>query len=131
MKKALGYSVLAIILSLSAFSPVNDDYSILGKWECIKTYNGSPLSLVAIFRANGVYDGFANKKAFITGKYKMMHDTLHISDVTCNSAYEGTYKVKFFGDRDSLQFNVIRDTCVGRREGSDGFVFKRLKTAAQ
>lgn len=127
MKKVLIYSVLAIMLSFSAFSPSNENISIVGKWECIKKFNGSAVSLVAIFRANGVYDGFVDKKAFVTGKYKMTQDTLHFIDVIGNGIYDATYKVKFFGDRDSLKVSVIQDTVVGRRQGTDGFVFKRIK----
>jgi hypothetical protein len=56
----------------------------------------------------------------------MNHDTLFMSDPTCNVKYEGSYKVEFFGQFDSLKCHVIKDTCVGRREGTDGILFKKV-----
>jgi len=56
----------------------------------------------------------------------MNRDTLYIADPTCNSNYFGTYQVKFMGKPDSIQFKVLQDTCRARREGADGFTFKKI-----
>lgn len=61
----------------------------------------------------------------------MKHDTLYISDPICNSAYQGTYKIQYQGQMDSLTFHVIKDTCRARREGSDGFTFKKVKATGK
>ena len=127
MKKTISLSLLAILL-MSAFIAVDEPAPILGRWENKSMYQGSPFSLLVVFRTTGKYDAFANNKIFVSGTYHMKHDTLYISDPTCNSAYEGTYKIQFFGQPDSLKLHVIQDTCTGRREGSNGFVFTKLKS---
>ncbi len=125
MKKFYLFSALVIIL-FPDISFTIDGNPLVGKWENKGTSHGQAFNLMAIFRANGTYDGFINKKEFVSGLYHMKHDTLYIADATCNDKYEGTYKMEFFGQRDSLKFHVIQDTCVGRREGTDGKVFKKI-----
>lgn len=128
MKKFHLFSILAIILcSTIAFK--DDTNLLVGRWEYSSRQQGSPFKLLAIFRTNGTFDGFINKKEFVSGAYHMKHDTLYISDPTCNARYDGIYKVEFFGQRDSLKFHVIQDTCKGRREGTDGLLFKNVGSA--
>jgi hypothetical protein len=125
MKKLSLLSLPGIIL-LSAFALINDANPLQGRWENTRMYQGRPMSLIGDFRADGTYSGFINKKVFVTGNYQVKHDTLFIYDITCNITYAGTYKIHFFG-QDSLKFQVILDTCSGRREGTSGFLFKKLK----
>jgi hypothetical protein len=122
---------ISIVILLSTLSFIIDTNPLVGKWEYSSTYQGSPYKLLAIFRNNGTYDGFINKKEFVSGTYHINHDTLYIADPTCNAKYEGKYKVEFFGQHDSLKFHVIQDTCVGRREGTDGKLFKNVTRAAK
>jgi len=122
MKKLSLFSLLAVIL-LSAFATINDPNPLLGKWENTRTYQGAVMSLMAYFKADGSYSGFVNKKAFVTGKYQLKHDTLYFND---DNNYAGTYKVQMFG-QDSLKFHVIQDTVTGRREGTDNYLFKKIK----
>jgi len=130
MKKILCLSIfVSVLLPVTAFTI--DDNPLLGKWEHSGKSQGQPFNLMAIFRANGTYDGFINKKEFVSGVYHMNHDTLYIADATCNDKYNGTYKMEFFGKLDSLKFHVIQDTCVGRRQATDGKVFKKLVTAGK
>lgn len=128
MKKLYQFSISVTVL-FAALSFTADNNPLVGKWEYSSTQPGDPFKLLAIFRANGTFDGFINKKEFVSGAYHMKHDTLYISDPTCNAQYEGIYKVEFFGRRDSLKFHVIQDTCKGRREGTNGFLFKNVSTA--
>jgi len=128
MKKLILPCLAAIfIVSASAFT--EEPSPILGRWELRSGFQGQPYSFLVIFRRNGNYDGFLNNKIFVSGTYRMRKDTLYIADPTCNSNYFGTYKVKFMGRPDSIQFNVVQDTCRGRREGADGFVFKKVPNA--
>jgi hypothetical protein len=122
MKKLLFLSLLGI--SLFGMSFIYDTSPIVGRWEHI--FKDGPTNFLVVFRADGTYDGFANKKAFVSGTYKMKNDTLYISDPTCNSKYAGTYRVEYFGKQDSIKFHVIQDTCIGRREGADGLVYKHI-----
>jgi hypothetical protein len=126
MKNLILPGLLAIVL-FSAFTISDDPNPILGRWELKGADHGQPFSFLVVFRTNGNYDGFLNKKTFVSGTFHMKHDTLYIADPICNSAYEGMYKVQYHGERDSLTFHVIRDTCRARREGSDGFTFKKVK----
>ncbi|UOE52820.1 hypothetical protein MTO98_17265 [Mucilaginibacter sp. SMC90] len=87
---------------------------------------GEPFNFLVIFRINGTFDGFINKKEFVSGVYHMKHDTLYISDATCNAHYQGTYKVEFYSLRDSLKFHLIQDTFKGRKEGTNGLLFKNI-----
>lgn len=124
MKRITLLSLLAI--TLLAFKIKDEPSPILGRWEFRSIEHGSPFSFLLIFRSNGRYDGFMNKKTFVSGTYYMKYDTLYIADPICNSAYEGTYQIAYHGKADSLTFHVIRDTCRARREGSDGFTYKKV-----
>jgi hypothetical protein len=125
MKSTIFTSLLAVAL-LSAFTLTNEPNPLVGRWENTRIFQGSKMSLIGNFKADGSYSGFINKKVFVTGKYQLKHDTLYIGDNTCGLNYIGTYKVQFFG-QDSLKFHVIQDTCQGRREGTNNFLFKKLK----
>lgn len=125
MKKIIFFGLLALVLSF-AFKLIDEPSPLVGRWENIRIFQGSKISLIGNFKADGNYSGFVNKKVFVTGKYHMKHDTLYIGDNTCGLNYLGTYKVEFF-KQDSLKFHVIQDTCTGRREGTDNFLFKKLK----
>jgi hypothetical protein len=125
MKKLSLLCLLAVVL-LSAFTILDGPNPLLRQWENVRLFQGSKISLIGNFKADGSYSGFINKKVFVTGKYQLKHDTLYIDDSTCGPGYTGTYQVQFFG-QDSLKFHVIQDTCQGRREGTDNFMFKKLK----
>ena len=126
MKRLILLSLPAIML-LTAFKILDDGPSLIqGRWEFRSIERGSAFSFLLVFRSNGKYDGFMNKKTFVSGSYHMKHDTLYIADAICNSAYEGTYQIEYHGKADSLTFHVIRDTCRARREGSDGFTYKKV-----
>ena len=130
MKRIVLLSLLAIIM-FSAFRSNEEPNLLLGRWEFRSVEQGSAFSFLLIFRNNGKYDGFMNKKTFVSGTYHMQHDTLYISDPIYDSAYQGTYKIEYHGKADSLTFHVIRDSCRARREGSDGFTYKKVKTATK
>jgi hypothetical protein len=128
MKKPYPFSIFITVL-FAALSFTADNNPLVGKWEYSSKQPGGPFKLLAIFRGNGTFDGFINKKEFVSGTYHIKQDTLYIADPTCNVQYEGIYKVEFFGRRDSLKFHVIQDTCKGRRGATDGFLFKNVSTA--
>jgi len=125
MKKLSLLGLLAIVL-FSAFAIKDDPNPLTGRWENTRLYRGTKMSLIGNFKADGSYSGFINQKVFVTGKYQMKHDTLYIDDSTCGLGYTGTYKVQFFS-QDSLKFHVIQDTCTGRREGTNNFMFRKIK----
>jgi hypothetical protein len=118
-----------VIMVCAAIAFTGDTNPLVGKWEHSGISHGQPFNFMAIFRANGTFDGFINKKEFVSGTYHMKHDTLYMSDPTCNAQYEGSYKVEFFARQDSVKFHVVQDTCMGRKEGTNGLLFKRITTA--
>jgi hypothetical protein len=130
MKKNHLFGIFSVLL-LVTVSFKSDNNPLVGKWENSGIYKGTPYKFLAIFRANGTFDGFMDKKEFVSGTYHVQHDTLYLSDPTCNAKYEGTYKIEIFSHADSLKFHVIQDTCRGRREGTDGFGFKKVVTATK
>jgi hypothetical protein len=123
MKKQIAISLLA--MTLFSFTLVDETSPILGKWQ--HYFQKESINFLVIFKKDGSYDGFANKKAFVNGTYRMKHDTLYVSDPTCNSKYEGTYTIEYFGKQDSIKFHVIQDTCQGRNAGVNNLVYKRVK----
>lgn len=127
MKKLTLLSLLAVVL-FCAFSLADEPKSLVGKWENVRTYQGAPWTLMADFKANGTFTGFINKKVFGSGVYKVKHDTMYIYDPTCDINYGGTYKIQYLG-KDSLKFHVIQDTCRGRREGTNNFLFVKVKSS--
>jgi len=84
----------AVLFSVTGF--IIDNNPLVGKWEHSGKSQGQPFNLMAIFRANGTYDGFINKKEFVSGIYHMNNDTLYIADGTCSDKYYGTYKMETY-----------------------------------
>jgi len=128
MKNIL-YLCFASILLSTAFTIKDGENSILGRWELNSIFDHQAFSFLIVFRPTGKYDGFLNKKAFVSGTYEMKHDTLYIADPICNIDYKGTYRVEFFA-QDSLKFHLIQDTCIGRKEGLSELTYKKVKISA-
>lgn len=125
MKKTL--FIIALALIICSFKLTADTNPLPGKWESKTVYKGGPLTIMLLFRADGTYDGFANKKTFVNGTYRVKKDTIFIADPICNSKYDGKYKLTIYGDKDSVRFDVIADSCKARVEGANGFTFKKVK----
>jgi len=124
MKNAL--IVLGSIAFLSfTFSFTEPDNRILGRWNKITKTPDGQIDLMFVFRTDSTYDGIVNGKAFINGKYFIKNDTMSISDNSCNLAYYGTYRLKYFA-KDSLLFTAISDTCKQRYEGANGLACKKM-----
>ncbi|PZR07236.1 MAG: hypothetical protein DI539_23905 [Flavobacterium psychrophilum] len=125
MHNLLLAGIVSAVLALCTTLP-QDTHPLVGKWEYSATHHGGPFKLMAVFRANGTFDAFVNKKEFVSGTYRLKNDTLYVSDPTCNAQYEGIYKVEFFGKNDSLLFHALQDTCVGRKTSTAEKLFKHI-----
>lgn len=124
MKRALIFSLG--VIAVAAVSFINPPNPMTGRWQ--QRFRNGAMMLVN-FRPDGTYDAFVNKKAIIIGKYYVRQDTVGISDISdgsCNPDYYGTYKLSFFAP-DSVRWNVIEDTCGGRRRGTDKGTLGRVK----
>ena len=102
-------------------------HDIVGKWDAHNTYQGKSYVLEARFKPGGDYDGFGNGKHFVSGKYRLAGDTIFFKDGLCNMAYEGAYTLTYF--EDSIRFNVIEDTCMQRKNGSDKVAMGRIASS--
>lgn len=125
MKNALVLLGTIIVLSIT-FSFTLPDNQILGRWNKIQKTPEGQIDLMFVFRADSTYDGIVNGKAFINGKYFIKNDTMSISDNSCNLAYYGTYRLKYYA-KDSLLFTAISDTCKQRYQGAHGLVLNKMQ----
>ena len=115
--------ILAVIaLSLAATAP----NPIIGRWETKPSPKGNVTLLN--MKADGNFEGYINKKPFVSGTYSYIDrdSVLSFVDNGCNKA-RGTYKVVFFSEGDSIRFEPIMDTCTERRNGMSKTIMGRVK----
>lgn len=110
------------IMTLLAFAEKN---KLMGRWETKPSPNGNITGV--IFRTDSTFEGYVNKKPFVTGKYTFINDVFSFTDNGCNG-YQGTYKVEFFSNEDSMRFVPIQDSCLERKEGMIKLIMGRVKS---
>jgi len=118
MKRIL---VFAMLITFFAFAPKD---KLTGRWETRVSAKGNITSVV--FNKDKTYEGYINKKPFVSGKYSLRRNTITIEETGCNGA-KAVYKIIFFSHSDSLRFDPIRDNCTERREGMSRTILGRVK----
>ena len=118
MKKLL---IAATMFALISFTITGQ---LTGTWETQVSPNGNVTRVV--FKSDNTFEGFINKKPFVTGNYKFENDILSFVDNGCEGK-KGVYKIVFFGNADSLRFEPIQDSCEERRNGMIRTVLGRVK----
>ena len=113
--------IVAMVLALASFT---DENRLTGKWESPPSEKGNVTSVV--FRPDLTFDGFVNKKLFVTGTYKLNSDTFSMVDNGCEKK-NNIYKLIFFHVEDSIRFKIIQDACEGRMVGMSKVVLGRVK----
>lgn len=113
--------ISAIALAAFALYPAD---KITGHWESPVSPNGNVTSVV--FKTDGTFEGFVNRKAFVSGQYHFENDVLSFTDNGCEGK-KGVYKMIFFSKNDSLRSEAISDSCIERREGMSRLVLGRVK----
>ena len=113
--------VATAILALISFT-ITDP--LTGSWETKPSPKGNVTRV--IFKADQTFDGFVNKKPFVTGKYVLENDIFSFTDNGCNGR-KGIYKIVFFSNGDSLRFEAIDDSCEQRKNGMIKTVLGRIK----
>src|SRR4030095_7966877 len=93
-----------ILISLLAFVPKN---KILGRWETKPSPKGNITGVV--FNKDNTYEGYINKKPFVSGTYHLSGNTITIEEASCNGV-KAVYKLIFFSHSDSLRFEPISDS---------------------
>ena len=114
--------ISAVLITMINFI-TNDKLS--GRWQSQPSEKGNVTSV--FFKGDGSFEGFVNKKPFVTGTYKLDSDNIFsFVDNGCNGA-TGYYRLIFFSNGDSLKFDPISDTCAERKEGMRRLVVGKVK----
>lgn len=111
----------AVILSFMAFA-LKD--TLTGRWETQPSVNGNITGVV--FKTDSSFEGYINKKPFVSGKYVFKEGILSFTDNGCDGK-EGVYKIIFFSNNDSLRFEPLNDSCDQRRQGMSRLIMGRVK----
>ena len=109
-----------LLLTLSAHPDKTD---IVGRWKTKPSEKGN-VTLVN-FKSDNHFDGFINKKPFVTGTYQYQYPELYFIDNGCEGK-TGRYKVIFFSNDDSIRLEPIADSCKERMEGMKRMVLGRI-----
>jgi len=117
MTRLLLFSAVVILF---AFIGKNN---LVGRWESKPSEKGNVTGVV--FK-DSTFEGYVNKKPFVSGVYKMDKDTFSFVDNGCEGK-RGVYKIIFFSDMDSLRFEPILDSCDDRKAGMSRLVLGRKK----
>ena len=112
---------VAITIAVAAF--ISEDY-LTGRWQTKPSEKGNVTSVV--FKPDGTFEGFVNRKPFTTGKYTVKDSVLTFTDNGCGGT-TGVYKLVLFSNGDSLRFQSISDTCTQRRGGMERTILGRVK----
>ena len=113
--------ISAAILVFSAF--FGEDM-LTGKWESQPSVKGNVTRVV--FKPDQSFEGFVNRKPFVTGTYSLEDSVFSFVDNGCDGT-RGTYQVVFFSNGDSIRFKPIMDSCVGRKNGMSTLVLGRIR----
>ena len=97
---------------------------LTGRWETKPSEKGNVTGVV--FKEDNTFEGYINKKPFVTGKYSLEGDVFTFIDNGCNGA-QGTYRIVFFSNQDSLRFVPVIDSCEERRNGMSRLIIGRKK----
>jgi hypothetical protein len=112
-----------LISIISAFLFATDD-QLTGKWETKPNAKGTVTGV--IFKPDNTFEGFINKKPFVSSVYKLEGDTITFTDNGCDGQ-QGVYKVILFSNKDSMRWEPITDGCAERKEGILRLVLGRVK----
>jgi len=110
-----------ISICLLAFLPKN---KIVGRWETKPSPKGNITGVV--FNSDNTYEGYINKKPFVSGTYSLRRNLITIEETGCNGL-RAVYKLIFFSHTDSLRFEPISDSCTERKEGMKRTILGRVK----
>jgi hypothetical protein len=111
--------ISAALIALFSFT---DKDMLTGWWESPISPKGNITSVR--FKDDQTFEGFVNKKPFVTGTYLLKDSIFTFTDNGCNGE-QGIYQLVFFHNEDSLRFEPISDNCTERRNGMSRMVLGR------
>ncbi|WP_213086930.1 hypothetical protein [Chitinophaga agrisoli] len=97
---------------------------LTGRWESQPSPKGNVTGVV--FKTDHSFEGYVNKKPFVSGTYTLQDDIFTFSDNGCEGK-RGVYKIFFFSNADSLRLIPIVDSCAERKQGMSKLVMGRVK----
>ena len=113
--------VSAILICMTAF--LGED-PLVGRWESQPSVKGNITGV--LFKNDGSFEGYVNKKPFVSGKYSTDNGVLKFIDNGCGGK-SAEYTLVFFSKGDSLRFDPIVDSCLERKNGMSHLVLGRKK----
>lgn len=115
---------ILFVFTLVALLSFATENKLAGRWESAPSMNGNVTG--AVFKEDGSFEGYVNRKPFVTGTYALKDSILSFTDNGC-MGMEGVYKVAFFSNSDSLRFQAISDNCSERKAGMERLTLGRVK----
>lgn len=97
---------------------------LTGRWETKVSPKGNVTGVV--FKANNTFEGYINRKPFVSGQYSLTDSIITMTDNGCEGK-PAICKVIIFSNGDSLRFQPIEDPCIDRKQGMERTVFGRVK----
>lgn len=116
--------ILLMCAGIGLFSFSLNNSPISGRWMTKPSDKGNVTSVE--FREDNTFDGFINRKAFVSGTYTLQDSILSFVDNGCEGK-RGVYKTIFFSYGDSLRFEPVSDSCQDRRAGMSRLVLGKVK----
>jgi hypothetical protein len=113
--------IISAIMTFFAFTAKD---KLTGRWETKPSVKGNVTGIV--FKADNSFEGYVNKKPFVTGNYTVEDSVLSFVDNGCEGK-KAVYKLIFFSNGDSLRFETINDSCTRRNEGMLRTILGRVK----
>jgi hypothetical protein len=95
-----------------------------GRWESKPSPKGNVTGVV--FKTDNTFEGYVNRKPFVSGTYKLEDDIFTFTDNGCEGK-RGVYKIFFFSNADSLRFIPVDDSCTERKNGMSKLVMGKVK----
>ena len=116
--------LLMVALSLNTLTSFLGDNLLVGKWESPPSPKGNITTVH--FKSDGSFEGFVNRKPFVSGHYELEKDLLKFTDNGCDG-HPGTYQLVFSNHGDSLRFRPVDDSCAERKAGMSKLVVGRKR----
>jgi hypothetical protein len=83
------FVTVGIVITLLAFAPKN---KLVGRWETKPSPKGNITGVV--FNKDYTYEGYVNKKPFVSGTYSLGRNSITIEETGCNGV-KAVYKLIF------------------------------------
>lgn len=116
--------IVLIFCAAMAYVTLAEKDRLSGRWETKPSTKGNVTGVV--FKTDSTFEGYVNKKPFVSGTYTLRDDIFTFTDNGCEGK-RGVYKIFFFSNADSVRFVPIEDSCTERKNGMSKLVMGRVK----